>query len=329
MFPVALLAGQSQKINAPSQPPNQACLPDPDLLAEPSTIPDADQMEAAAWRTSAAAAALHVLLLELLSVPISSTTTCNAGGGSSSGGGAPPAPDGESASSARKLLSSWGPARLGKLLAAAAGPRLPSKLLFSVLSLTQATYLQLGSIGLSGAWADVQYDALGSAGELRAEISPLLAALARGEYDTADLESACQLLAAQAAAARAGSSTPQPPAAASPGGGTRGTSLAEALRREPMGRVLLGAAAVTPVSLTPCGTEYGASFLYDAGQVGQLLGSFLTEGMGTAGALAVILGDLGAGASLSHARLALLQVGWRSFCDGSFWDGLLRCGAAQ
>lgn len=89
----------------------------------------------------------------------------------------------------------------------------------------------------------------------------------------------------------------------------RGAALAEALRREPFGRVLLGHAAVGRGALVPGATEYGRGFLFDAGQVEQLLGSFLMEDMGTAGALEVILGDLGAAASMSHARLALLQVG--------------------
>jgi hypothetical protein len=301
----------------------QACLPDPESLSAPppaGAASDPEEAEAAAWRTSAGAAALHVLLLELLSVPASAPAARTSGGGAAPAGGssgsllalpAPPAADDAAASGARQLLDGWGPAQLGALLAAAAAPLVSARLLESVLALTQAAYLQLGSVGLRGAWSDIQHDAVGAAGELRAEVAPLLAALARGEYETADLEAACQILAAQAAAAHAGG-TPgaSPGAAASPGGGGggRGASLAEALRREPLGRVLLGAAAVTPVSLTPCGTEYGRAFLYDAGEVEQLLGSFLMEDMGTAGALAVILGDLGTGASLSHARLALLQA---------------------
>ncbi|GBF97595.1 hypothetical protein Rsub_10731 [Raphidocelis subcapitata] len=267
----------------------KACLPDPDSLpSEPPPEADPEESEAAAWRAAASACALHILLLERL---------------------ASPADDGDGGDGARALAVALGPARLGALLAGAAAPWLPARLLESVLSVTQAAYLQLGSLGLRGAWGDAATDGLAAAPEARAEMAPLLAACGRGDYDRADLEAACRLLAAGAGGAAAAAASPAPsPAPRLPQPGARGGALAAALRREPLGRALLGRAAAGAAALAPAASEYGRSFLFDPNQIQALLGPFLFEEMATAGALAVLLGDLGSAASLSHARLALLQA---------------------
>ncbi|KIY93307.1 hypothetical protein MNEG_14655, partial [Monoraphidium neglectum] len=280
----------------------KACLPEPQSLQPPPAgAPlDPEEAEASAWRTSAAASALHILLLEMLSVPAPAAGAA----AKEQQQQQQQQQEGEAASGARRVLNSLGPRRLGELLAAAAAPQLPGRLLEGVLSLTQATYLQLGSLGLRGAWGHAQHDALGAAGEFRAEVAPLLAACARGEYEPSDLEAACQLLADAAGGGGGGAAAGSP----AQGGGGRCAALAEALRREPFGRVLLGHAAAPPAALSPAPTDYGRSFLFDAGQVERLLGSFLIEEMGTAAALQLLLGDVGAAASRSHARLALLQA---------------------
>uniref|UniRef100_A0A383VTA8 Uncharacterized protein n=1 Tax=Tetradesmus obliquus TaxID=3088 RepID=A0A383VTA8_TETOB len=291
----------------------KACLPTSASLPSASAEQqDAAECEAAAWRLQVHACALHILLLELLSVQANS--------GSSN---ADQQQQQQQSKGYAELLSSVGVLELSKLLGGASQLGLQQPLMDQLARMLQVTYLQLGASAITGAWGppSLTADALSVAAQLRTEVQPLLAAAAVGEYSLADLRAACGILADPDAprgiAAADEDDEEMDTDVGADGSGVRGSVLVDALYGRPFGEVLLGYSAVTPWSWGAGETQYGRQFLFDSSRLMRLLGPFTIDECEGALALAVTLDDVSGAAALAHARLALLQAATSLFASMS------------
>ncbi|KAF6258720.1 hypothetical protein COO60DRAFT_1701205 [Scenedesmus sp. NREL 46B-D3] len=295
----------------------KACLPSPDDLPAASPDMDVARSEAAAWQLQVHACALHIVLLELLSVQV--------------GSGAATADQQQQQQQQAKGFS--------RLLAGASQLGLQPPLMDQLARMLQVrgggqvaqprrpagslgTYLQLGATSLAGAWGPptLTADALSVAAQLRAEVQPLLRAAAAGEYSWEDLTAACSTMAQPDAprhviAAAVGGDDEEMEPDGADGSGARGGVLVDALYARPFGEVLLGYAAVTPWSWGAGETEYGRQFLFDSDRLMQLLGPFVVEECEGGAAVAVTLDDVSGAAAVAHARLALLQAATSLFAS--------------
>ncbi|WIA13954.1 hypothetical protein OEZ85_002523 [Tetradesmus obliquus] len=290
----------------------KACLPTAaSLPAASAEQQDVAECEAAAWRLQVHACALHILLLELLSVQANSSSA------------SAEQQQQQQSKGYAELLSSVGVLELSKLLGGASLLGLQQPLMDQLARMLQVAYLQLGASAITGAWGPptLTADALSIAAQLRTEVQPLLAAAAAGEYSLADLRAACGILADPDAprgiAAADEDDEEMDTDGGADGGGVRGSVLVDALYGRPFGEVLLGYAAVTPWSWGAGETQYGRQFLFDSSRLMRLLGPFTIDECEGALALAVTLDDVSGAAALAHARLALLQAATSLFASMS------------
>lgn len=145
----------------------RACAPDISSVSSPPPA-DSDELYATAWCTQVYASTLHIILLELLSVPLpvkactsqaptatgpqiaaarASTAAGGGGGAGASGetpsavvaGGSSGAAGVSSSSSPRQLLDAWGPGRVSDLLLACGTLQLQVPLLEQLLGVSQVS----------------------------------------------------------------------------------------------------------------------------------------------------------------------------------------------